>query len=210
MRITDLKRTAAKDVSDQASGKYAAGGNQKSRHLHAVYLTKVVALSLTFLVATPLISSAHTGLVSSNPADKETVQVFPSEISLTFNETLMKIGDKQVSKFSVHNPKHSLIKLGALKVNAGTISARVKETKLDSGTYKVYYRVISADGHPVSGIISFNYKSATASNEIEVLKPVNLEEVKHWFIHHKWHILETIAVLALIIGWAIYRRRNRD
>lgn len=210
MRITDLKRTAAKDVSDQASGKYAAGGNQKSRRLHAVYLTKVVALSLTFLVATPLTSSAHTGLVSSNPTDKETVQVFPADISMTFNEELMKIGGKQVSKFTVHNPKHSLIKLGSLKVNGGTITAHVKETNLISGTYKVYYRVISADGHPVSGVISFNYKSATASNEIEVLKPVSLEEVKHWFIHHKWHILETIAALALIIAWALYRRRNRD
>ena len=210
MRITDLKRTAAKDVSDQTSGKYAAGGNQKSRRLHAVYLTKVIALSLGFLLATPLVSSAHTGLVSSNPADKETLQVFPSEISLTFNETLMKVAGKQVSKFSLHNPEHSLIKLDALKVNGGTISARVKETNQISGTYKVYYRVISADGHPVSGIISFNYKSATSSNEIEVLKPVNLEEVKHWFIHHKWHILETIAVITLIIAWAIYRRRNRD
>ena len=210
MRITDLKRTAAKDMSDQASGKYAAGGNQKSRRLHVVYLTKVVALSLGFLIATPLVTSAHTGLVRSTPTDKETVQVFPADISMTFNEELMKIGGKQVSKFSVHNPKHSLIKLGSLKVNGGTITAHVKETKLDTGTYKVYYRVISADGHPVSGIISFNYKSITSSNEIEVLKPVNLDEVKHWFIHHKWHILETIAALALIIAWALYRRRNRD
>ena len=210
MRITYLKRTAADDVSDQTPGKYATGGNQKPRRLHVVYLTKVIALSLGFLIATPLISSAHTGLVSSTPTDKVTVQVFPTDISLTFNEDLMRIGGKQVSKFSVHNPKHSLIKLGSLKVSGGTISARVKETKLDSGTYKVYYRVISADGHPVSGIISFNYKSATASNEIEVLKPVNLDEFKHWFIHHKWHIIETIAALALIIAWAIYRRRNRD
>jgi methionine-rich copper-binding protein CopC len=210
MRITDLKRTATKDVSDQTSGKDAAGSYQKSRRFHVVYLTKVIALSLGFLIATPLISSAHTGLVSSNPADKETVQVFPADISMTFDEDLMKIGGKQVSKFSVHNPKHSLIKLGSLKVSGGTISAHVKETNLISGTYKVYYRVISADGHPVSGIISFNYRSSTASNEIEVLKPVNLEEVKHWVIHHKWHIFETIAALALIITWAFYRRRNRD
>ena len=210
MRITDLKRTATKDVPDQTSGKYAAGGNQKPRRLHVVYLTKIIALSLGFLVATPLVSSAHTGLVSSSPADKATIQVFPADISLTFDEELMKIGGKQVNKFSVHNPKHSEIKLGALKVTGGTISAPVKETNLISGTYKVYYRVISTDGHPVSGIVSFNYKTATASNEIEVLKPVNLDEIKHWIIHHKWHILETIAVLALIIAWAIYRRRNRD
>ena len=177
---------------------------------HLRNLAKGFAIALAILVAIPLTASAHTGLVSSSPADKATIQDFPAEISLTFNETLMKLGGKQVSKFTVHNPKHDLIKLGALKVNAGTISTNVNETDLPTGTYKVYYRVISADGHPVSGIISFNYKSATTSNEIEVLKPVNMEEVKHWLIHHKWHILETIAALALIIAWAIYRRRNRD
>lgn len=177
---------------------------------HLRNLAKSFAIALVILVAIPLTASAHTGLVSSSPADKATIQEFPTEISLTFKETLMKLGGKQVSKFTVHNPKHDLIKLGALRVNAGSISATVKERDLPTGTYKVYYRVISADGHPVSGIISFNYKSATAANEIEVIKPVDLEELKHWFTHNLMAILGTIAVLVLIIAWAIYRRRNRS
>jgi hypothetical protein len=122
----------------------------------------------------------------------------------------MTVGGKQVSKFTVHNPAHDLIKLSPFKVKGGEISAKVNEKDLQAGTYKIYYRVISSDGHPVSGILSFNYKSATAANEIEVLKPVKWDEIKHWFIHHKIHIFETVVVIALIIGWAIYRRRNRD
>ena len=209
MRITDLKRTATDKVTNHAAGKDAAGSNQKSRRFHVRNLTKVIALTAAFLVAAPLPAQAHTGLVSSNPADKATVQTLPTEISLTFNEALMTIGGKQVSKFTLHDPKHHVMKLGALKVSGPTISAKVLDQGADAGTYKIYFRVISADGHPVSGIISFNNKTASASNEIEVLKPVDWHEIKHWINHHKWHILETVAAIALIIAWAIYRRRNR-
>lgn len=209
MRITNLKRAVTHDVANYAAGKDAAGSDKKSRRFHVGYLTKVLALSLAFLVAAPLSSYAHTGLVSSNPADKATVAAMPTEISLTFNETLMTLGGKQLSKFSVHDPKHHELKLGKFKVTGPTISATIKPENFKAGTYKVYYRVISADGHPVSGIISFNNKTASASNEIEILKPVDWEDLKHWTIHHKWHILETIAALGLIIAWALYRRRNR-
>ena len=210
MRITNLKRTATDKVTNHAAGKDAAGSNQKSRRFHVRNLTKVIALTAAFLVAVPLPAQAHTGLVSSNPADKATVQTLPTEISLTFNESLMTIGGKQVSKFTLHDPKHHVMKLGALKVTGPTISAKVLDQSADAGTYKIYYRVISADGHPVSGIISFNNKTASASNEIEVLKPVDWHEIKHWTGHHKWHILETVAALGLILAWAINRRRNRN
>jgi methionine-rich copper-binding protein CopC len=196
-------------VTNHAAGKDAAGSNQKSHRVHIRYLTKVIALTAAFLVAIPLPAQAHTGLVLSNPTDKATVQTLPTEISLTFNETLMSIGGKQVSKFTLHDPKHHVMKLGALKVTGPTISAKVLDQSADAGTYKIYYRVISADGHPVSGIISFNNKTASASNEIEVIKPVDWEAIKHWIIHHKWHILETIAALGLILAWALYHRRTR-
>jgi methionine-rich copper-binding protein CopC len=160
-------------------------------------------------VAAPLSSYAHTALISSNPADKATVAAMPTEISLTFSEALMSLGGKQLSKFTLHDPKHHVMKLGALKVTGPTISAKVLDQSADAGTYKIYYRVISADGHPVSGIISFNNKTASASNEIEVLKPVDWHEINHWINHHKWHILETLAALGLILAWALYRRRNR-
>ena len=210
MRITNLKRTATHKVTNHAAGKDAAGSNQKSRRFHVGYLTKVLAFSLAFMVAAPLAAQAHTALVSSNPADKTTVATMPTEVSLTFNEALMSLGGKQLSKFSIHDPKHHELKLGKFKVTGTTISATIKPENFKAGTYKVYYRVISADGHPVSGIISFNNKTASHNNEIEVIKPLDWQEVKHWIIHHKWHILETIAALGLILAWAIYRRRNRN
>lgn len=209
MKITNREASVAKIMADNCTCKNTASGNQKSHRFHIGNLTKAITLSVAFLVALPLPAQAHTGLISSSPADKTTVQTLPSEISLTFNETLMTIGDKQVSKFTLHDPKHHVMKLGALEVTGPTISAKVLDQSADAGTYKIYYRVISADGHPVSGIISFNNKTASTNNEIEVIKPVDWQELKHWTIHHNWHILETLAALGLIIAWAIYRRRKR-
>lgn len=207
MRISDFKRTTAEYVADQTTCENTAGSQKKSGRLHWRNLAKTMAISLALLISTPFAAHAHTSLISSNPAFDSTVQQFPTEISLTFNETLMKLGGKQVSKFTVHKPNHDLVKLSALKVNGGVISAKVKESDLPVGTYKIYFRVISADGHPVSGFLKFNYKSESNGNEIEVLKPVDLS---HFWHLHKWHTIEAIAAIGLIIAWALYRRRNRN
>lgn len=205
MRISNAKTSATESMTHYAAGKDRAGSNKKTGRFHVVKFAKILAISLALLAATPTGASAHTALSSSNPTDKSTIQQFPADIELTFNETLMTLGQKQVSKFSVHNPKHQLIKLSPLKVVDNKISASVLEKSPKSGTYKIYYRVISADGHPVSGIISFNFKSESANNEIEVLKPFDF---KHFWHLHKWHTLETIAALLLILAWAIYRRKR--
>jgi methionine-rich copper-binding protein CopC len=194
-------------MADNCACKNTARRNQKSGRFHVRNLAKAMLVSLTILIATPLTSHAHTGLVSSSPAENSTIQSFPSEIILTFNEDLMTIGEKQVSKFSIHKPDHELVQIGKFKIDKGTISAAVKESDLPTGTYKIYYRVISADGHPVSGVLKFNYKVASSEKEIVVLKSFDFS---HFWHLHSWHTIEAIAVIALITGWWIYRRRNSN
>jgi methionine-rich copper-binding protein CopC len=194
-------------MADNCACKNTARRNQKSGRFHVRNLAKAMLVSLTILIATPLTSHAHTGLVSSSPAENSTIQSFPSEIILTFNEDLMTIGEKQVSKFSIHKPDHELVQIGKFKIDKGTISAAVKESDLPTGTYKIYYRVISADGHPVSGVLKFNYKVASSEKEIVVLKSFDFS---HFWHLHSWHTIEAIAVIALVTGWWIYRRRNSN
>jgi methionine-rich copper-binding protein CopC len=193
-------------VTNHAAGKDAAGSNQKSRRFHIRNLTKVIALTAAFLVAAPLPAQAHAALVSSNPANKSTIQSFPSSILLTFDDPLLHLGNKEVNKLYAHTPDHELLKTGPVIVKGGVISISVLEEKPKAGTYTIYYRVISDDGHPVSGVETFNYKSASPEKEITVLQPVNFD---HFWHLHKWHTVEVLAALALIISWAIYRRRNR-
>ena len=84
-----------------------------------------------------------------------TIKSMPKTIALTFDEKLIKIAGKNVSKFSVLGPDGKEIKLGPLTLTNQIISAAILEPKPKPGVYKINYRVISGDGHPVSGIIKF-------------------------------------------------------
>lgn len=99
-------------------------------------------------------ASAHSVLVSSTPADGQTVDASPSEVTATFNEdispefaylTVMRDGTDHAS--------------GEPHVDGRTVSVAVPE--LEPGDYTVGYRIVSADGHPVQGSVSFTIAGAT-------------------------------------------------
>lgn len=110
-------------------------------------------VTFSLLLATAPAANAHTSLVSSNPKSNAMLMASPKSISITFNEDLIKISGKNVSKISLSNTIGN-VKLGAITINKGTITAKLLKT-LPVSKYKVTYRVVSADGHPVSG--SFNF-----------------------------------------------------
>ena len=106
----------------------------------------------TLLIANP-VAQAHTALVSSNPKSNAMLKTSPKQISITFNEDLIKISGKNFSKISLSNTIGQ-VKLGAITINKDTITAQLLKA-LPASKYKVTYRVVSSDGHPVSG--SFNF-----------------------------------------------------
>ncbi len=110
-------------------------------------------VTFSLLLATAPAANAHTSLVSSNPKSNAMLMESPKSISITFNEDLIKISGKNVSKISLSNTIGN-VKLGAITINKGTITAKLLKT-LPVSKYKVTYRIVSADGHPVSG--SFNF-----------------------------------------------------
>ena len=116
---------------------------------------KLIAFAAMLLLMGTPVASAHTALVSSSPANNANLHKFPKSISLTFNENLIKISDKNVSKISIAKPDGTSLKVNALKLNKSVISVDVLDTNTPKGIYKVTYRVVSGDGHPVSGTITF-------------------------------------------------------
>ena len=116
---------------------------------------KIVAISAVIALLAPLPAQAHTSLVSSVPMKNSTIKAIPKTIALTFDDKLVKIAGKNVSKFSVIGPDGKEIKLGPIALTNQIISATVLESKPKPGVYKIDYRVISGDGHPVSGTIKF-------------------------------------------------------
>ena len=77
----------------------------------------------------------------------------PKYISITFNEELIEIAGKPVSKISLFNAKGKEINLPKAQVVHKDIVVAV--SKLPPSKYKVTYRAVAADGHPVTGSYFF-------------------------------------------------------
>jgi methionine-rich copper-binding protein CopC len=97
-------------------------------------------------------ASAHTELTRSTPADGESLAVAPAEVLLTFSEELIP----ETVKVSITDAQGGLVSAGDARVDAADVSLAWPDG-LASGRYSVNYRVVSQDGHPVSGAISFSY-----------------------------------------------------
>jgi methionine-rich copper-binding protein CopC len=99
-------------------------------------------------------ASAHASLVRSSPADQSSVAVAPTTVTLTFDE-------------NIRMPSVILVKnADGVSVVQGRTSAvdNIVKTRVDtgpSGVFTVAYRVVSADGHPVSGRLSFRVGTAS-------------------------------------------------
>lgn len=123
------------------------------------FATTVMALTLWWLGNG--IASAHTGLVSSDPSADSTVSTPPSVITLTFNEDIKPTFATVV----VNSADGRNWIVGPPRVEGPRISATVGSDRPTSGVYTVGYRVVSADGHPVSGSYTFTIAGPPAGSQ---------------------------------------------
>ncbi|MGZ4473600.1 MAG: copper resistance CopC family protein [Nocardioidaceae bacterium] len=110
----------------------------------------LAALAVVLVWMSP--ASAHASLVSSNPKAGVVLQRAPAKVSFTFDE---KLGTPAV--IVVTGPDGTRVDHGPTHV-AGT-TADVAVSVAQKGSYDAAYRVVSADGHPVAGQVSFSYQS---------------------------------------------------
>lgn len=111
--------------------------------------------SLSLLVATAwLISlggapaSAHAQLLSSTPAAGATVQT-PATVTLVFNEALIEAG----TEISAADATGTVTVLTPTYPEPATVA--VDLPRLADGAAAVTWRVVSADGHPIEGVLEF-------------------------------------------------------
>ena len=93
---------------------------------------------------------AHTRLQSSDPADGASLTTAPERVSLTFNET-MQPGFTTVT---VIGPDDAAYQTGEVTSAGPTVSTALRPLG-PAGRYEVGYRVVSDDGHPVTGSVAF-------------------------------------------------------
>jgi len=100
---------------------------------------------------------AHTRLESTDPADGSSVDVAPQRVSLTFNESI----PAEFSQITVVGPDGTNYQTGAVTAAEGVVSTDVAPLG-PAGRYEIGYRVVSDDGHPVTGSVAFTLTTAAA------------------------------------------------
>lgn len=109
-------------------------------------LTQLALLLTAMLFTATGIAAAHAVLTSTDPARGTELTVGPARVSATFNEQLQTT----FAAMTVVGPDGYLWSTGEAQVQGAAASVAVRPLG-PVGTYTVYYRVTSADGHVVSG-----------------------------------------------------------
>lgn len=100
-------------------------------------------------------AQAHNVLLSSDPSDGASLSAAPDVVTLVFDQSVRQ-GFAQIS---VTGPDGGSFADGPTLVNGPKASVRVKPLP-GAGMYAVGYRILSSDGHPVSGRLTFTFTGA--------------------------------------------------
>lgn len=116
-----------------------------------------VLLALSALLFTAGTASAHDVVTGSDPADGATVPTAPTQVSVTFSDE----PQGQLSTLTVVGPDGAHHEQGQATTQGSVVSVPVGPLP-QAGTYEVGYRIISSDGHPTTGSVSFDLTTPSA------------------------------------------------
>lgn len=166
---------------------------------------KISRLLLTFAFLSLSLSpaAAHTSVVKTVPEYKSTLTEMPQAISIEFTDVLMTLGEKKVNTIELTSPDGSPVAIESTSIDQRTLTIQLPEQSYQDGTYLVSYRVVSADGHSISG--SYELYLNTPSKGV-----APAEEHQGFFHVHQGHIIQAGVALIFIALWWGYRRFTRE
>ncbi len=168
-----------------------------------------------FVLAGTSAAHAHASLVSSNPEDGSALSMPPTSVELTFNEELLP----DTVEIAVTTEAAGLI-TGIEFTTVGPTVQVPWPQNLPNDTYKVAYRVVSNDGHPITGSISFSYTGGDApanmesevvvtdSSEVQQEVQQEVQETESTGIAPVWLIIGGL-VIGTGIGYIMWRRASK-
>ncbi len=143
------------------------------RRTIAVVVAAFLALVVTLGTAT--MASAHSDSFQSVPANDSVVSTPVVEIQFTFVEAVQQEFAPEVI---LNNADGVAAELGTavFDVTGATMTVPVVTGALPNGLYTASYRIVSEDGHPASGSITFTVEGSDADPLGEAV-PVDEEQV---------------------------------
>jgi copper resistance protein C len=103
-----------------------------------------------FLVASAAPAAAHTALAASSPKDGARLDVAPNQIVLEFASPILT----KASHTVVRGPDGRDYETGTPQVTQNKLTQQLKPLG-PAGVYKIEFRIVAADGHPLGDGIKF-------------------------------------------------------
>lgn len=123
----------------------------------AVLIASPLLVLLGVLLSGARGASAHDWLVSSTPAAGQRLDAAPAVVTLVFSDDVLDLGDEVI----VVDPRGHDWASGSPQIVGRRLSVPLTP-ELPPSAYQIRWRVVSADGHPVTGLISFTVGDAPA------------------------------------------------
>jgi hypothetical protein len=127
------------------------------------FLVGLLLVSVSF-IGGAIPASAHADLTGTSPVDGAVLESEPESLTLSFNSRILD----GMAEIAVTNSLDELV-TGVVAESASTTVTALWPADLPGDTYVVAYRIVSEDGHPITGTFSFSYPdSQTVMAESDV------------------------------------------
>ena len=144
-------------------------------------------------------ASAHDVLISSTPADGSTVATVPTSLTFTFDQPVQNF-DPVVSLVGPDGRQYAT---GTPTISGNVVTGTVGTGP--AGAYTAAYRVVSADGHPVSGEVHFSMSVSGGATGVAIASGTAAASsggLSGWL----WAGLAVAAVLVVAAAILLLRR----
>ena len=126
------------------------------RHGLGLATASLVALAIVLVGVSP--ASAHAELVSTDPEEGAVLAAAPSSVTLTFNEPV-RLTSQEVAVYDAEGDPVA----SSAEASGAEVAVTLPAADLADGTYVVSWNVLSGDGHPISGALTFSVGAPSAS-----------------------------------------------
>ena len=170
--------------------------SHQKRNISTVFL----GLLTLFITIQP--AYAHTKLISASPSAGSTLEIWPTQIILEFDEELQNLGPEKANFLVVNNSVGDQVSETDEVIDGNKLTVTLSPNEI-KGPVLVYYRVVSTDGHPVEGEYKFTY----GADEISPEGVIESEEKE--FPLTIYLASAVFIVSGLFFSIYSYRRRNQ-
>ncbi|WP_019635414.1 copper resistance CopC/CopD family protein [Paenibacillus fonticola] len=144
------------------------------------YATRAFTLLIFYclLCSLPASVSAHAFVVASSPVENEVLEEAPASVSITFNEPI----ENAFHSLQVTGPSGRQATEGVARIDDANSAKLIADlrTELPDGIYTVNYKVLSSDGHTVTGTFPFIIGDAAAGQSPPASNEPDSSQGSNW------------------------------